>query len=103
LVSVFNTGLIGGNAIAGSELTKFQVKAGYFERIYRPMVLNTVYSIFVILLLPVFIRHRLKRNKLDQLEDFSDQKTDTWTEATSPGLKKKRRKRTKSSGDTLNS
>lgn len=58
--------------IAGLELSKFQVKAGYFERIHIPMILNTIYSIVVILILPIFIRHRLKRNKLEQLDDFSD-------------------------------
>lgn len=90
LIAVFNIALTNANNISAKQLDKYGVKAGYMERISTPMVLNTIYSLIVILTVPIFLRYKLKRNKLEQIEEWSDLRTETWTEATSPGLRRKK-------------
>jgi hypothetical protein len=90
LVAVFNIALTNANNISANQLSHYGIKAGYMQRISEPMVWNTFYALIVIISMPIFLRHRLRRNKLDQLEEWSDLRTETWTEATSPGLRRKK-------------
>ena len=84
VIGIINLGFIGGDLIAWSELKWFKVKPGYLERIYKPMAFNTIYSISLMIMLPVFIRFKLKRNTLEYIEVATLHKVDLWDETTTP-------------------
>lgn len=84
VIGILNVGFIGGDVIAGKEISWFRVKPGYLERIYMPMALNTLYSILLILLLPVFIRFKLKRNTLEQIDIASIHKDPFFDDTVTP-------------------
>lgn len=68
IISIGNIGTISSSLLAAKELDIYSVHNGYYDRLIDPMLINTCVAIVVILVLPVFLRYRLKRNKLMMLE-----------------------------------
>jgi hypothetical protein len=72
MISISNIGLISSGLIAAKEISAFKVHAGHYERLVHPMLLNTYMAIALMLVYPLFVVYRLKRNKLKSVNQMME-------------------------------
>ena len=58
VIAIGNIGLTVSNLLAAKEISAWGAAVGYYERLFWPVVINTVYSIFVVLVTPCFVMFR---------------------------------------------
>ena len=63
VIAIANVGLTGCNILNSKELSGWRAEAGYYERLFWPVVLDTVYAVFVVLITPFFVMFRAQERK----------------------------------------
>ena len=77
IIAIGNVGIISSGLIAAQELSYFGVYSGYYDRMTRPILINCVLAIMLMLVYPFFVSRKVKRNKLASHQIISDRYSQT--------------------------